>query len=98
MGGKSDDSKQGRRVNTILQPYTFERLERLVDETNASTMTEVIKEALYYYERLVQVAQRGSILLEHSGDQVFPFQLSIDAKENDEIEAPETDLKQVVGN
>jgi len=50
------------RVQIDLAPQSYERLKRLKDVTEASSYTDVLKDALRIYEYLVESADRGERL------------------------------------
>lgn len=93
----SKKSETSKRLNLIVPETTHDRLQRILNSTSASSMTEVVREALFYYERLVEVSKRGSILLEHHGESVIPFQVSIDVTSSlDEKLGLDSELKQQI--
>jgi hypothetical protein len=52
-----------RRVQMELSPASFDRLNRLKEKVEASTYTEVMKDALRLYEYFVQKDTEGSSFL-----------------------------------
>lgn len=48
------------RLQVVLPPKAYQRLEALVELTEASSMAEVIREALRLYEAVMQEADLGA--------------------------------------
>jgi hypothetical protein len=68
-----------KRVNLVLSERHIDRLERLVRLTDASSIAEVVREALFVYEILVEKLLMGSSLKElTSKGELFPMELGID--------------------
>lgn len=66
-----------RRVNIKLAQKDNDRLEALKSATD-KTATEVIKEALFYYEKLISLKSQNRILLEYGGRYASIFEVSVD--------------------
>jgi hypothetical protein len=64
-----------KRVQMDMPLKSFERLQRLQGLTEASSYTEVVKNALRLYEALVDEAEKGNEFLLKSGDDVAPFRI-----------------------
>ncbi len=70
---------QRKRLNLVLSERHIERLERLQHLTDASSVAEVIREAVFVYEKLVEKLMTGSSLKELTVDgDLFPLELGID--------------------
>ena len=54
------------RINMDMSSTSVERMERLKDITEASSYTEVVKNALKLYEALIAEAQKGNEFLMRS--------------------------------
>jgi hypothetical protein len=50
------------RVQIDLAPQSFDRLKRLKDITEASSYTDVLKDALRLYEFIIENDQKGATL------------------------------------
>lgn len=50
------------RVQIDLAPQSFDRLKRLKNVTEASSYTDVLKDALRLYEFIIETDQKGSTL------------------------------------
>jgi hypothetical protein len=68
-----------RRLNLVIPSRAYERLSWLQGRTEAASQTEVIRNALFVYEILVERIGAGSTLMEKTtkGD-LIPLPLSID--------------------
>ena len=78
-----------RRLNLIIPERAIERLDWLKDRTDAASHTEVIRQALFAYEQLVESASNGSKLMEKTAKgELLPLPISIDVKA-----APTVELK-----
>jgi hypothetical protein len=81
--------KSKHRLNLIIPGRAMERLEWLRDRTDAASHTEVIRQALFVYEQLVERVSDGSKLMEKTANgQLLPLPISIDVKA-----APTAELK-----
>jgi len=70
-----------RRLNLVIPERAMERLEWLRNQTDAASHTEVIRQALFVYEQLVERASEGSKLMEKTaGGHLLPLAVSIDVK------------------
>jgi hypothetical protein len=72
-----------RRLNLIIPERAQERLEWIRSKTEASSDTEVIRQALFVYEQLVAKAAEGSILMEKTAKgELLTLPISIDVRSN----------------
>jgi hypothetical protein len=70
-----------RRLNLVIPDRAMERLEWLRKKTDAASHTEVIRQALFAYEQLVEKVSDGSKLMEKtSRGELLPLALSIDVR------------------
>jgi len=70
-----------RRLNLVIPDRAMERLEWLRQQTDAASHTEVIRQALFVYEQLVERALDGSKLMEKTArGELLPLAISIDVK------------------
>jgi hypothetical protein len=77
------------RLNLIIPERAVERLDWLKDRTDAASHTEVIRQALFVYEQIVERVSDGSKLMEKTAKgELLPLALSIDVKA-----APGAELK-----
>lgn len=68
-----------RRLNLAIPPRAVERLDWLQGRTDAASHTEVIRQALFVYEQLVERVSDGSKLMEKtSKGELLPLPISID--------------------
>ena len=82
-----------KRLNLIIPERAMERLDWLKDRTDAASHTEVIRQALFAYEQLVEKVSEGSKLMEATPDgKLLPLAISIDVKPS-----PRPDLRLAVG-
>ena len=58
---KSSERDKGR-LNVVLSPRSMDRLEALKIKTDASTYTEVFKNALRLYDALIEEIENGTDL------------------------------------
>ena len=73
--------KRKHRLNLIVPERAMDRLEWLRDRTDAASHTEVIRQALFVYEQLVERVSEGSKLMEKTAsNQLLPLAISIDVK------------------
>lgn len=78
-----------RRLNLVIPERAVERLDWLQDRTDAASHTEVIRQALFVYEQIVERVSDGSKLMEKTAKgELLPLPLSIDVKT-----APPAELK-----
>jgi hypothetical protein len=76
-----------KRLNLIIPDRAMERLEWLKDQTEAASHTEVIRQALFVYETLVERVADGSKLMERtSKGELLPLPVSIDVKPSPIVE------------
>ena len=76
-------AKSKRRLNLVIPDRAMERLEWLRERTDAASHTEVIRQALFAYEQLVERVSEGSKLMEKtSRGELLPLPLSIDVRPN----------------
>jgi hypothetical protein len=87
-----------KRINLSLSDRDSERLTSLVELTNASSQTEVIKRALLTYEALASSLYEGAkfFILEKGEDTPAPLNLLIDVEPKKQ-EATLVDLKTAHG-
>lgn len=72
---------RGKRLHLIIPDRAMERLEWLRDRTEAASHTEVIRQALFAYEQLVEKVSNGSKLMEkNSRGEFLPLPITIDVK------------------
>ena len=57
---RTQQKRDVKRVQLDMPPKSYQRLQHLVDVTEASSSAEVIKNALKLYELLVNEAEEGS--------------------------------------
>jgi hypothetical protein len=70
-----------RRLNLVIPERAVERLDWLKDRTDAASHTEVIRQALFVYEQVVERVSDGSKLMEKTADgKLLPLAISIDVK------------------
>jgi hypothetical protein len=70
-----------RRLNLVIPERAMERLEWLRTETDAASHTEVIRQALFVYEHLVEKLGDGSKLMEKTASgHLYPLSISIDVR------------------
>lgn len=70
-----------RRLNLIIPERAMERLDWLKTRTDAASHTEVIRQALFAYEQLVERISDGSRLMEKTAKgELLPLAISIDVK------------------
>jgi hypothetical protein len=55
--------RETTRVQIELPPASMERLKSLKDKTEASSYAEVTKNAFKLYERMIELAESGSVFL-----------------------------------
>ncbi|MEM7457140.1 MAG: ribbon-helix-helix protein, CopG family [Planctomycetota bacterium] len=60
--------KKSVRLNLTLTPEAKKRLEKIQRETEADTLTEVIRKAIRLYEIAIERSQNGSRLVLKSDD------------------------------
>lgn len=78
-----------RRLNLVIPERAVERLDWLKDRTDAASHTEVIRQALFVYEQVVERVSDGSKLMEKTAKgELLPLALSVDVKA-----APSAELK-----
>ena len=77
------------RLNLVVPARAMERLEWIRERTDAASHTEVIRQALFVYEQLVERVSDGSKLMEKTAqNQLLPLAISIDVKA-----APKAELR-----
>lgn len=64
-----------KRVQMDMPPKSLMRLKRLQDVTEASSYTEVVRNALRLYEVLVDEYEAGGELLVKRGDTIVPLHI-----------------------
>ena len=70
-----------KRLNLVIPDRAMERLEWLRERTDAASHTEVIRQALFAYEQLVEKVSDGSKLMEKTArGELLPLPLSIDVR------------------
>lgn len=70
-----------KRLNLVIPDRAMERLEWLRERTDAASHTEVIRQALFAYEQLVERVSEGSKLMEKtSRGELLPLPISIDVR------------------
>jgi hypothetical protein len=68
-----------RRLNLVVPERAVERLNWLQGRTDAASHTEVIRQALFVYEQLVERLSTGSKLMEKTAKgELLPLPISID--------------------
>ena len=79
MRGQANRTKSAKRRNFLFSERATNRLVRLVDRTDASSETEVIKNALLTYEALVDWLEEGATFFARNArGQLIPIDLLID--------------------
>lgn len=74
-------AKAPKRVSLVLPARTIERLERLQSLTDASSQTEVIRNALLVYEVIADAAQDGARLMQRTREgqyQLLPISIDVE--------------------
>ena len=77
--------KSAKRLTLVFPERTYDRIERLRDLTDASSSTEVIRNALMVYEVIANAAQSGSTLLQRSANgqyQILPISVDVEVAPN----------------
>jgi hypothetical protein len=68
-----------RRLNLVIPERAFDRLNWLQGRTDAASHTEVIRNALFAYEILVERVAAGSVLMEKTAKcELLPLPIAID--------------------
>ena len=68
-----------RRLNLVVPQRAVDRLDWLQGRTDAASHTEVIRQALFVYEQLVERLSTGSKLMEKTAKgELLPLPISID--------------------
>ena len=76
-----------RRLNLVIPERAAERLDWLMNRTDAASQTEVIRQALFVYEQIVERVSDGSKLMEKTAKgELLPLAISIDVKPDPQIE------------
>lgn len=70
-----ENKPEMKRVQMDMPPKSLLRLKRLQEVTEASSYTEVVRNALRLYEVLVDEHEAGNELLIKRGDTVAPLQV-----------------------
>lgn len=64
-----DDGRETTRVQFEMPQRTMERLRMLKDKTEAASYAEVFRNALRYYEFLIEQAENGNeVVIQSKGD------------------------------
>ena len=67
-----------KRLTIVLPERSVRRLNALVERTEASSYTEVLKNALRLYEALIEETERGSeILVRESDGRIKSYQIFV---------------------
>ncbi|MGF1607111.1 MAG: hypothetical protein ACFB22_12320 [Rhodothalassiaceae bacterium] len=66
-----------KRLNIILSQNNWDRLERIRDDMEAETVTEVVKDSLRLLEYLLDVSRSGGKLYIKRPDEAEPKQVEI---------------------
>lgn len=101
MKTKSRGDRASKRITLVLPPRTVDRLGRLQELTDASSATEVIRNALLVYEVIADAAQSGGQLLQRKRNGEFQLlPISIDVEPVDPVPGePQTEERlQVVSD
>lgn len=70
-----------QRINLVLPERSIDRLEDLKQRTDASSITEVIKNALMTYESLAEHLSQGVVFTGHRPNgEVFSVEFMIDVE------------------
>jgi len=70
------------RLSLVIPERAMERLDWLQARTDAASHTEVIRQALFVYEQLVERVSDGSRLMERTAKgELFPLPISIDVRQ-----------------
>jgi len=71
-----------QRLSLVIPERAMERLNWLQGRTDAASHTEVIRQALFVYEQLVERVSDGSRLMEKTAKgELLPLPISIDVKQ-----------------
>jgi hypothetical protein len=69
-------SNKNQRLNMVLPAQTFSRLEKLREETEATSYVEVVKNALRLYEAFIEDTVSGKeILARDPGGELTTYKL-----------------------
>lgn len=101
MSSAKKPNKTAKRMTLIFPERTAQRLDRLQTLTDASSATEVLRNALLVYEVVAEAAARGSKLMERTQDgglALLPLTLDVEICEGEPDEGEvrqlnEPDLK-----
>lgn len=63
-----DDERETTRVQLELPPRSMDRLRSLKDKTEAASYAEVLRNALRFYEFLVEEAESGNVVVTEAKD------------------------------
>jgi hypothetical protein len=61
--GRPQGAADKERINLALSPRAFEKLEHLMEKTEASSYAEVFRNALRLYDALIEEADKGNEFL-----------------------------------
>lgn len=61
--GRPQASSEKERINLALSPRAFEQLEKIREKTEASSYTEVFRNAIKLYDALIEEAEQGNEFL-----------------------------------
>jgi hypothetical protein len=78
-------AKASKRMTLVFPERTAERLARLQELTDASSATEVIRNALLVYEVIAEAASDGGRLMQRTRDgrlEVLPITIDVEAGAN----------------
>lgn len=70
-----ENKPEVKRVQMDMPPKSLQRLKDLQDVTEASSYTEVVRNALRLYEVLIKEHQAGAELLIKRGEMVVPLHI-----------------------
>jgi hypothetical protein len=71
----NENKPEMKRVQMDMPPKSLLRLKRLQEVTEASSYTEVVRNALRLYEVLVEEYEAGNELLVKRGDAIVPLRI-----------------------
>jgi len=70
-----------KRLNLVIPERAVERMDWLQARTDAASHTEVIRQALFVYQQVVEKLSEGSKLMERTPKgELLPLSISIDVK------------------
>ena len=62
---QAEETRRGKRIQFEFIPEAYERLNQLKDETGATSLAEVVRNALFVYDLLLKWKSAGYEILVH---------------------------------